>query len=103
MISKLPALKGDCNRCGLCCFMPTPEGEMLRCIYLIVTGEVGKAAATACAIHDLEGRNGEKIYLVDKDGHLRGESFCAVGNDDETEVILKQGIGKGCSLGVTDG
>ncbi len=85
-------LVGECNQCGLCCFI----GE-LRCINLIVTGEVGQPMATACAVHKSR-YPGMKILMVSPSGSIGMETICGKDDADEAFVIIQRGIGKGCSL-----
>lgn len=85
-------LVGECNQCGLCCFI----GE-LRCINLIVTGEVGQLMATKCAVHGMR-YPGMPIIMVDPQGRIGMETICGKDDADEAFVIIQRGIGKGCSL-----
>lgn len=89
----LMALKGDCNRCGLCC----RSGDF-RCINLIVTGEPGQPFATKCGVHSRR-YDGLPIVMVNSEGKIHeGDFYCAHGSPKETETIIERGIGKGCSL-----
>ncbi len=86
-----PKLVGDCNRCGLCCYV-----WGYACINLVVTGTPGQPMATRCGLHALR-YDGMPIKLVDTKGRIVGKSKCALDSDDETENIIPH-IGKGCSL-----
>lgn len=92
-------LKGTCNRCGLCCFT-----EDYRCLNLEITDVPGKPFATRCLVY--ESRRPEMpILLVNKyTGNVEAMGVCADRNgEEETENIIKRGIGKGCSLEVVNG
>ncbi len=88
-----PKLVGDCNQCGLCCYV-----WGYACINLVVTGIPGEPGATRCGVYGFR-YDGMPIKLVDNKGRIVGESKCALDSDDETENIIPH-IGKGCSLEV---
>ena len=90
-------LIGNCNRCGLCCYVGP-----YRCINLIVMGKPGDPEATKCAVHGVR-YDRMPILLLDTDGRIAGESVCGLDSEEETESIIEKGIGKGCSLELTEG
>ncbi len=96
-------LRGICNRCGLCCLVKAPDGEMLRCMNLVLTGKPGEPNASYCAAW--HGRFPDMpIYLVDKENRLRGHTTCAGdGTMKEIEdLAFKNLLGKECSLKLED-
>ncbi len=84
-------LVGDCNQCGLCCYV-----WGYACINLVITGTPGEPGATRCGVYTFR-YDGMPIKLVDKKGRIVGESKCAFKSATETETIIPH-IGKGCSL-----
>lgn len=87
-------LTGACNRCGDCC---RPFG--FRCFNLIERGD-----KTTCAVY-ANRYDMMPIMLMDKDGNIRGKSFCRVGAADDAAVIeamTERDLSR-CSLEVQDG
>ena len=93
-------LVGDCNRCGACCEVER-QGMTLRCENLEVLGSIGQPWASRCRAYQTR-YDGMPIRLHDiRTGRLIEHSLCAKNSRAETEAILSQGIGRGCSLSVT--
>ncbi len=90
-IAALPKLVGECNQCGLCCFV-----WGYACINLIVKGIPGQPMATRCGVRGLR-YDGMPIKLVDMTGRIVGESKCALESPAETFRVVQE-IGRGCSL-----
>ena len=97
-------LKGECSMCGLCCVVDAPEGGYLKCMNLIVRDwdKIGQPFATKCSLHESR-TDGMQIFLVDRDGKLRGESRCHTGNAEREAIIERRLIGRGCSLELVEG
>ena len=90
-------LKGNCNRCGLCC-VSFINGTMYRCINLIVRGYVSEPDATTCSVYNAR-RPEMPILMLDEEGHESpGRHVCCHGSPDEGAIIMHKGFGKGCSL-----
>ncbi len=87
-------LVGECNQCGLCCFL-----DDLKCGHLIVTGTPGEPCATACGVRGTR-EDGMKIPMVNGEGVVVRHAFCAKDSPNEVDGILEKGIGKGCSMEV---
>jgi hypothetical protein len=99
-LSKHIALVGDCNQCGACCEIESC-GMTLRCENLEVLGSIGQPRASRCRAYQTR-YDGMPIQLYDiRSGRLMRNSVCAKNSRAETEAILSQGIGRGCSLSVT--
>lgn len=96
-------LVGDCSMCGLCCLVTAPEGGLLKCANLIVRdwNQLGKPGATRCGYHESR-YDGMHIYLIDKQGKLRGESRCHTGRAEMEAIIERRLIEKGCSLKIVE-
>ncbi len=87
----LPKLVGECNQCGLCCFV-----WGYKCSNLILKSIPGEPGASRCGLYALR-YDGMPIKLVDMTGRIVGESKCALGSPAETVRVLHE-IGRGCSL-----
>ena len=99
-MSKHIELVGDCNRCGACCEVES-YGTTLRCEYLEVLGSTGQPWASRCRAYQTR-YDGMPIQLYDiRTGRLIMDSLCAKNSPAETEAILSRGVGRGCSLSVT--
>jgi hypothetical protein len=96
-------LTGKCNKCGLCCYVKDPRGEMLKCHNLIVIGKPGDADATFCGAWDGRFPN-MPVYLVDEQRNLRGHTVCAGDNtqDELDDLLYKNLIGNECTLKLED-
>lgn len=90
-------LRGECNRCGLCCVQETPEGrvvcEHLRAVDL---GALGTAGASTCTVYE-QRVNGMAIRML-----TTGRSEVAVmsrcyQNAWQEDYAIAQRIGQGCS------
>lgn len=89
-------LHGDCNKCGLCCM----EGGY-RCKNLVVLGAIGNPDASFCAVYEAR-TNLMPIEFIDEQGErLEGNYSCYKGFGED-EIIIRKGIGKGCSLWVAE-
>jgi len=93
---KLPILSslklvGECNQCGLCCYV-----WGYKCINLVVEGTPGEPGATRCGVYALR-YDGMPIKLVNGTGRIVGESKCALDSPAETQRVMME-IGRGCSL-----
>ena len=100
-MSKRIVLVGDCNQCGVCCEVES-EGVTLRCENLEVLGSIGQPWASKCRAYQTR-YDGMPIRLYDiRTGRLIENSISAKNSRAETEAILSQGIGRGCSLSVTE-
>ena len=99
-LSKPIALVGDCNQCGVCCEVES-YGMALRCENLEVLGAIGQPWTSRCRAYQTR-YDGMPIQLYDiRTGRRIRNSICAKNSRAETEAILNQGIGRGCSLSVT--
>lgn len=97
-------LVGKCNQCGFCCFVKDPNtGDMLRCMNLMIVGKPGQPDATYCSAYRSRIPN-MPVYLVDKEGRLRGHTLCAGdGTQDELDdLVNKKLLGNECSLKLED-
>lgn len=95
---KLPILSslklvGECNQCGLCCYV-----WGFKCINLIVDGYPGEPGATRCGLYAFR-YDGMPIKLVNGTGRIVGESKCALDSPAEIQRVVME-IGRGCSLTV---
>ena len=96
------ALAGECNRCGACCEVER-WGMTLRCEHLEVLGLIGQPGASRCRAYQTR-YDGMPIQLYDiRTGRRVMDSLCAKNSQAETDAILSQGIGRGCSLSVAQG
>ena len=99
-------LVGDCNQCGACCEVEC-GGVTLRCENLEVLGSIGQPQASRCRAYQTR-YDGMPIRLYDiRTGQLAEDDFICPKNSPanrhaETETILNQGIGRGCSLSVAE-
>ncbi len=91
-------LKGECNRCGLCC-SGIQDGKAWACEHLQLTPGVpfGTPGASKCRVYERR-VNGMVITVYFCNGD-RAMSQCFKDSLQETEIILTH-IGKGCSLTV---
>ena len=90
-------LVGDCNRCGACCEVES-FGMTLRCEHLEVLGSIGQPGVSRCRAYRTR-YDGMPIRLYDiRTGRRVMDSLCAKNSRAETDAILSQGIGRGCSL-----
>ena len=105
-MSKRIVLVGDCNQCGACCEVES-EGATLRCENLEVLGPIGQPRASKCRAYQTR-YDGMPIRLYDiRTGQLSEDDYICPKNSPansqaETETILSQGIGRGCSLSVME-
>ncbi len=105
-MSKRIVLVGDCNQCGACCEVES-EGATLRCENLEVLGPIGQPRASRCRAYQTR-YDGMPIRLYDiRTGQLSEDDYICPKNSPansqaETETILSQGIGRGCSLSVAE-
>ena len=105
-MSKRIVLVGDCNQCGACCEMES-EGVTLRCENLEVLGPIGQPEASRCRAYQTR-YDDMPIRMYDiRTGQLVEDDFACAKNSPanrhaETETILSQGIGRGCSLTVAE-
>lgn len=89
-------LQGQCNRCGLCCL--AEDGS--RCQFLIVSAAPGEPEATRCKVYRIR-YDGMAIKMVRSDGTMSPAAFhCAKDSAEEETIIIRKGIGRGCSLQV---
>jgi hypothetical protein len=73
----------------------------LRCEHLEALGSIGQPWASRCRVYPTR-YDGMPIRLYDiRTGRLVRHSVCAKNSQSETDAILRQGIGRGCSLSVT--
>ncbi len=86
-------LVGECNQCGLCCYV-----WGFKCINLIVDGYPGEPGATRCGVYAFR-YDGMPIKLVNGTGRIVGESKCALDSPAEIQRVVME-IGRGCSLTV---
>ncbi len=86
-----PKLVGECNQCGLCCYV-----WGYKCINLIVDGYPGEQGATRCGLYALR-YDGMPIKLVDTTDRIVGESKCALNSPAEIQRVVME-IGRGYSL-----
>ena len=84
-------LEGQCNHCGLCCMVTGLRGEQLRCGNL--------SSDNKCKVYETR-YNEMPILLIGPGGVLAGVSTCAKDTEEETQLIIHKGIGRGCSLEV---
>jgi len=105
-MSKRIVLVGDCNQCGACCEVES-DGAILRCEHLEVLSSIGQSGATRCRAYRTR-HDGMPIRLYDiRTGAFAEDEFVCPKNSPEnsqaeTETILIQGIGRGCSLTVVE-
>lgn len=86
------ALKGECSRCGLCCYV----GEF-KCTNLVIVGQPGPPMASTCAVHFMRYPH-MPIILRAPDGR-EVISECTYGNPTLEEEVLRGFIEAGqCSL-----
>lgn len=72
----------------------------LRCEHLEVRGAIGQPWASRCRAYQTR-YDGMPIQLNDiRTGRRVEISLCAKNSRAETDAILSQGIGRGCSLSV---
>ncbi len=83
-------LKGECNRCSLCCFVGNA-----RCANLQITGKPGEPMASKCAAYEKR-IDGMPILLIQPGGRITWGQ-CWHNSEMENEVIAQR-IGQGCSL-----
>ncbi len=86
-----PKLVGECNQCGLCCFV-----WGYKCINLILKSIPGEPGASRCGLYALR-YDGMPIKLVDTTDRIVGESKCALNSPAEIQRVVME-IGRGCSL-----
>ena len=93
MSNDLSAVKltGDCNRCGMCCFM-----GRYRCVNLLVEGKPGEPKATKCGAYSIR-YNAMPIVMIDPEGEIV-DAFCRHDDPNEGILIASRGFGKGCSM-----
>lgn len=88
-------LSGQCNLCGLCCFVGN-----LRCENLEILTFPGMPFSTRCRVY-AKRYDMMPIRMLNSSGEAVGEASCAgAGTPLETLEIMQKGIGKGCSLKV---
>ena len=87
-------LKGECNRCGLCCWV---QGEF-KCENLVVMKPGPQPGATFCKVYETR-TNGMPIKLIRKKDGATIHGTCLRDTIHEDILILPY-IGKGCSLEV---
>lgn len=93
-------LRGECNRCGLCCVVEHPTHGTLVCEHLRVTVPVqplGHPLSTRCGVY-AQRVSGMVIHMRDGAGVGRQLARCFKDTWQEDHVILARGIGRGCSL-----
>jgi hypothetical protein len=95
----LVTLEGECNKCGLCC-TAQKGGVWLFCTHLLVAGQLGTEGATRCLAYEHR-YDGMPILMRTADGKEQVFARCHKDSAEETAVIVQKGIGKGCSLRVT--
>lgn len=85
-------LKGNCNQCGLCCFIGA-----FKCEHLEVVGIPGAAMATRCDIHEKRYTD-MPIVMVSPQGEIK-HAFClhdaGPAEDFELTKLIRRGL---CSL-----
>lgn len=85
------SLKGQCNQCGICCFLGA-----FKCEHLDVGGIPGMPMATRCTVYD-ERYTDMPILMVSPEGEIK-QGFCLHGSQAE-EFELTKLIRRGqCSL-----
>lgn len=95
-----PMLRGECNQCGACCVVER-DGVRYTCTFLgrFFDSMVGDPKATRCTVYfsrthwmpiEMLGDNGTRIYA----------NCAGNGTEQETLAIIRNGIGKGCSMEV---
>lgn len=99
------ALRGNCNRCGLCCVLETPAGRVV-CEHLRANSPIqplGSRMASHCAIYERR-QSGMAIRMLNARGEVAAMSQCFVDTWQE-DYAIAQRIGQGCSytLGGSDG
>jgi hypothetical protein len=105
-LAKRIVLVGDCNQCGACCEAES-DGVTLRCENLEVRGPIGQPGAARCRAYQTR-YDGMPVRLYDtRTGQFSEDDFICPKNSPkdsqaETETILSQGIGRGCSLTVAE-
>lgn len=73
----------------------------LRCEHLEVLCPIGQPRASRCRVYQIR-YDGMPIQLNDiRTGRRVEISLCAKNSRAETDAIVSQGIGRGCSLTVT--
>ena len=88
---------GDCNQCGICCVTHI-DGHRYFCEHLEVKN-LGEPGGTRCKVYDKR-YDRMPITLMREDMGACEWSFCFKGSLEETKIILKYGIGQGCSYQV---
>jgi hypothetical protein len=74
-------LKGNCNQCGLCCFV-----GRYKCENLEVTSIIGAPSATRCKVYEKR-YNDMPILLKSPEGHIR-TGFCLKDTPGEEQSII---------------
>lgn len=92
-------LRGECNRCGLCCVLDMPAGRVV-CEHLraeMPVTSLGIPGASRCAVYERR-INAMAIRMLDGHGNVAQMSRCYQNAWQEDHAILARGIGRGCSL-----
>jgi hypothetical protein len=94
-------LRGECNRCGLCCVVETPGGRAV-CEHLRAEGgplavkQLGLPGASRCAVYERR-LSGMAIRMLNGRGEVVQMSQCWKDAWQEDYAIARR-IGQGCSL-----
>jgi hypothetical protein len=93
-----PLLRGSCNQCGSCCVIEQ-DGVAYTCTFLVREGPLGEAQASFCGVYFAR-THWMPITMVAPDGRQIHANCAANGTEQETLAIIRNGIGRGCSLEV---
>jgi hypothetical protein len=93
-----PLLRGECSKCGSCCVVEQ-DGVPYTCTHLIQFDRVGEPKATVCGVY-LVRKHWMPIRMEAPGGRWIDAHCAAHGTEQETLAIIRNGIGKGCSLEV---
>jgi len=93
-----PLLAGTCNQCGACCVVEQ-DGVAYVCTHLAREAPIGEAHATVCRVYFAR-THWMPITMVAADGRSIRAHCAAHGTEQETLAIIRNGIGRGCSMEV---
>lgn len=93
-----PLLTGDCNRCGSCCVIER-DGVPYTCTHLVREGPIGEPLASFCEVYFAR-THWMPITMLSPDGRPLQAHCAAHGTEAETLAIIRNGIGRGCSMEV---
>ena len=99
-------LRGECNRCGLCCVQDAADGSRVVCEYLaaeLPARPLGHPLAARCLVYERR-QSGMVIRMLNGRGEVAVLSRCWQDTWQEDHAVVAR-IGQGCSytLPVSEG